>query len=59
MKVKVSEAEHQNNKRATMARATSRVAITHLQTILYRDVNKLFDDEKAARDWLESIGEEP
>lgn len=51
----------QASKGATMARATARVAITHLQTILNGrlDANQMFDAEKAARDWLESIGEEP
>lgn len=55
------EVAHQNNKRATMARVTARVAITHLQTILNGrlDANQMFAAEAAARDWLESIGEEP
>ena len=55
------EVAQQNGKRATMARATARVAITHLQTILNDrlDANQMLAAEKAARDWLESIGEEP
>ena len=50
----------QNGKRYGMAQATARVAITHLQAILNGrlDANKMFDAEKVARDWLESIGEE-
>lgn len=55
------EVAQQNGKRATMARATARVAITHLQTILNGrlDANQMLAAESAARDWLESIGEEP
>lgn len=59
--VKWREAAYQNGKGAAMARATARVAITHLQTIPNGrlDANQMFAAEKAARDWLESIGEEP
>lgn len=41
--------------------ATARVAIGHLQTLLNGrlDANQMLAAEKAARDWLESIGEEP
>ena len=47
-------------KEATAARATARIAITHLQKVL--DIRSSYDDlkaaETAARDWLESIGAE-
>lgn len=46
---------------AKQAAAKTRVAITHLQTLLNSrlDANQMLAAEKAARDWLESIGEEP
>ena len=54
------EVAQQNGKRYGMAQATARVAITHLQAVLNGrlDANQMLAAEKAARDWLESIGEE-
>lgn len=47
------------NRFAKQEAAKCRVAINHLRTLLYGDANRMFDAEKAARDWIESIGEEP
>lgn len=55
------EVAQTQNKFAKQAAAKTRVAITHLQTILNGrlDANQMFAAEAAARDWLESVGEEP
>ena len=49
------------NRFAKQEAAKCRVAITHLQTILNGrlDATQMLAAETAARDWLESIGEEP
>lgn len=50
-----------NARQAEAARATARVAIGHLQTVLNKA--RTFDEQQkadtAARDWLTSIGSEP
>jgi hypothetical protein len=48
--VEWQEVAQTQNKFAKQAAAKTRVAIGHLQMLLYGDVNKLFDAEKAARD---------
>lgn len=50
-----------NAKHAEMARATARVAINHLQSVLNkpRTHAQQQDADTAARDWLLSIGSEP
>lgn len=54
-----AEAES-NGKQATAARATARVAISHLQAILQppRTHHDQQAADTAARDWLQSIGAE-
>lgn len=51
----------ENAKHAEMARATARVAINHLQSVLNkpRTHAQQQDVDTAARDWLLSIGSEP
>jgi hypothetical protein len=50
-----------NARHAEAARATARVAISHLQAILIqsRTCHQSLHAERLARDWLTSIGSEP
>jgi hypothetical protein len=51
----------ENEKQAKAARATARIAINHLQSVLNtaRTYAQQQDADTAARDWLLSIGSEP
>ncbi len=51
----------ENARHAEMARATARVAINHLQSVLNksRTHSQQQDADTSARDWLLSIGSEP
>lgn len=51
----------ENAKHAEAARATARIAINHLQSVLsiQRTYEQQQDVDTAAREWLESIGSEP
>jgi hypothetical protein len=50
-----------NAKQAEAARATARIAIAHLQSVLNksRTAQEQWAADRAAREWLESIGSEP